>query len=98
MNQREDGLIHRIKQTISATRVPVHSRDGGCIGVQQIPASMVSDALARAILAAIRVPTDGMCNAGSSFPADEFNDENRMVSALTARDVWQAMIDEALKL
>jgi hypothetical protein len=41
---------------------------------------------ARAAIAAMREPTDGMMHAWSGIWSD-----------LSANDVWQAMIDEALK-
>jgi len=51
----------------------------------------------RAAVEAMREPTVAMSRAGAGFPADEFDDGSTHVVSDTAVDVWQAMIDAALK-
>ena len=52
--------------------------------------------LARAAIGAMREPTDEMCEAGAAYCHDNYQ-KGRAKQQTTAPDIWQAMIDEALK-
>lgn len=52
-----------------------------------------SDEMARAILRAIREPTEAMLLVA----ADADNGDDHRLGRLAGKEVWQAMVDEALK-